>query len=215
MKKTIGGVLLMLALLSFGPAAVMKPETKGGCYLFGMGNLVNRLGSEGDYRFGTNDFCITSAHLNFGFGLGVSYYVWKNLFLALESNLNLSGSATMTDPSDEDTVKVDTYQNLSAFLILGYDIVRSQSSAVSLSGGGGINLLLNAESKRYTSELGYIAAIAAPERKVNAAFIAGISGERMFSRHLGVTGMLRFLIVAGADKTRTAFQLLAGLLLRI
>jgi len=52
-------------------------------------------------------------------------------------------------------------------------------------------------------------------RNAGSPKVAGIGGERMFSRHLGVTGMLRFLIVAGADKTRTAFQLLAGLLLRI
>ena len=65
-------------------------------------------GSEDEYVMGENDFPVTPAHTPLGFGADFAYSFTKNIAIALEARYILSSEVALIDPSDQDTVEINT-----------------------------------------------------------------------------------------------------------
>ena len=177
--------------------------------VFGKFNTVP--GYEGTYEEGVNDFPIVSDYQNYGLGLGLTF--GKTLFAGIEGHYNFSGKATLTDPSDDDTVQVDTYRYACGFFTLGVNLMRSQSVRLYINGGGGIRYNLDAEVKTYTSELGFETLIDPPEKKILTEAFGGVGVEIYFSPSTGVVLNGRYSYV-NFESPQTSLVVLAGVVYR-
>lgn len=176
-------------------------------YLFGKANFVASSGSESDYKPGENDFPLTSSHKNYGAGFGLT--IGSTLFIGVEGHYNLNGKAILTDPSDNDTVEVDTEKYISGFLTLGLNIVKSRSFRLYISGGGGSCRYSEGETKTYVSELGYETEIYPPEEKSCLAGFGGAGLELYINRSSGLTLAGRYLYL-NLEKSQTVLMAMAG-----
>ncbi len=200
-------VTLITVLLFFSTSLVYSDTN---LYLFGKSNFVMASGSEDDYRPGENDFPIASSFNNFGFGLGLMIDS-KKVFYGLEAHYTLSSNTTLTDPSDDDKVDVDTYEHISGFLTIGFNLVHKPNLRFFINGGGGVSLVLDAEMKTYTSQLGFETQIE-PPRKYPLTVFGGIGAVLNFSNSLGLwlNGRYQYLAL---DVPESAVVLLAGFVL--
>ncbi len=182
-------------------------------YVFGKGNFSGSTGSEEDYEEGVNDFPIASSYQTFGIGFGLTS--GKTAFIGFEGHYNMSGKVTLTDPSDNDTVDIDTYKYASGFVTIGFNIVRSRATRFYISGGGGIHLIVEKlEAKMYVSDLGYETAIEPAGRRSHAAGFGGAGLELYISKTMGVFVGGRYLFYSLEGETRSALTALVGIVTR-
>ncbi len=180
-------------------------------YVFGRGNFVGSSGSGDDYREGENEFPLVSAYQNYGAGLGLTF--GKVVFAGIEGHYNLSGKATLTDPSDDDTLKINTYRYASGLFTLGVNLVRNQTVRLYINGGGGVRYNLDAETKSYISELGFGVIIDPPEKEFLLEAFGGVGFELYLSRTTGLFFNGRYSYV-NFDDPQMAVVVLAGLVYR-
>lgn len=177
-------------------------------YLFGRCNFVRTTGSASDYQEGVNDFPIASSHQNYGLGLGL-VLDYGGGFIGLEAHYNLSSKTTLTDPSDDDTVEIDTYKNYSGYLVFGLNLVRSRSADFFLNSGIGVVYSPDAETKTYTSHLGYETEIEPPEKKYPFSGFGGIGLRLKLSSSTAVLFSGRYLYIA-LEEPQTMYVVIAG-----
>jgi hypothetical protein len=199
---SILGCLVLLSTLAYGDSHF---------FVFGKGNFIGSSGSSDDYVEGENEFPIVSAYKNYGVGFGLSF--GKVVFAGIEGHYNLSGKATLTDPSDNDTVEVNTYKNASGIFTLGVNIVRNQTVRLYINGGVGVRYNLDAEIQTYTSELGYEVEIEPPEKKFLLEAFGGLGLELYLSQTTGLFFNGRYSYV-DLDDPQMAIVVLAGLVYR-
>jgi hypothetical protein len=196
----IGVCLVSVSALAYGDSQIS---------VFGKFNAVP--GYEGTYEEGVNDFPIVSDYQNYGLGLGLTF--GKTIFAGIEGHYNFNGKAILTDPSDGDTVQVDTYRYASGFFTLGVNLMRSRTVRLYINGGGGIRYNLDSEIKTYTSELGYETEIDPPEKKYLTEAFGGVGVELYFSPSSGVVLNGRYSYV-NFESPQTYFVVLAGVVYR-
>ena len=182
-----------------------------GIYLFGKGRFVNSSGSASDYEAGVNDFPTASSYATLGFGLGLTTSSGQIIF-GLEAQYNLSGEAAMTDPSDSDTVEIDTYKYITGLAILGVNIINNSSLRFFINGGAGISYASNVKMKTYTSAYGFEVEIEPPDTKYPFTAFGGVGVVLKLSPHTGilVSGRYQYL---GTDQPQTAIVAQGGLVL--
>lgn len=180
-----------------------------GIYLFGKGRFVNSSGSEADYEAGENDFPITSSYSTLGFGLGLTTTHGRLIF-GFEAQYNLSGKATLTDPSDNDTVEIDTYEYIAGLATVGVSIFDGPNLQFFINGGAGVSYAKDIEMKTYTSALGYETEIESPDTQYPFTAFAGVGAVWKFSSHTGllVSGRFQYL---ETDEPQTAIVIQTGL----
>ena len=196
----IGVCLVSVSALAYGDSQFS---------VFGKFNAVP--GYEGTYEAGVNDFPIVSEYQNYGMGLGLTF--GKTIFAGIEGHYNFNGKAILTDPSDDDTVQVDTYRYASGFFTLGVNLMRSRTVRLYINGGGGIRYNLDAEIKTYTSELGFETLIDPPEKKFLTEAFGGVGVEIYFSPKSGVVLNGRYSYV-NFESPQTSVVVLAGIVYR-
>lgn len=189
----------------------VNANAKGDLLIFGAMNFINSSGSASDYKEGENDFPITKAHQNSCFGLGISFPLSKNLFFGLEGNYNMGGKATLEDPSDNDTVEIDTSKNANLFLTLRLNILSQSSFNLFLNGGAGLNYILEKETKIYTSKFGYETQILPPKNKTNLTGFGGMGILYKMSESIGLFLNARYLYISTEDLPTNGFVVLGGL----
>lgn len=199
---SILGCLVLLSTLAYGDSVF---------YVFGKGNFIGSSGSSDDYVEGENEFPIVSAYKNYGVGFGLTF--GKVVFAGIEGYYNLSGKVTLTDPSDDDTVEVNTYKYASGIFTLGVNIVRNQTVRLYINGGGGVRYNLDAETQAYTSELGYEVEIEPSEKKYLLEAFGGVGLELYLSQTTGLFFNGRYSYVDFEDP-QMAIVVLAGLVYR-
>ena len=174
---------LILAMITVSGFAQGK---KTALSLFGGIHSVLKYGSENDYSPGENDFPTTPAHTPPTFGLSFLYQFSGFLGLEVDGRYTLSSKVTLTDPSDGDTVAVDTLQHagltLNALFFLG-----SGSFRPYLALGAGGDMALGAKEQTLATSLGYTVTFAPPEKKAEILADAGFG----FFLGLGPTFGLR------------------------
>ena len=181
-------------------------------YLFGKGNFIGSAGSESDYVVGENEFPIVSSHQNYGAGFGLT--VGKQAFFGIEGHYNLSGKVTLTDPSDNDTVEVDTYKYISGFLTIGFNVVSKRVMRLYINGGGGVIRYLDAdETRSYVSQLGAETDLEPVDKKTPLSGFGGVGLEIYFSQSGGIFLNGRYLFVDVEDAP-PIFTVVAGFVFR-
>ncbi len=191
--------IFCLALTTWGYGAVQF-------YTFGKANFNNALDT--GYEAGANDFSTQAAYSTYGTGCGLT--AGSRIFFGLEIHYNLNGTATLTDPSDNDTVVIDTYKYASGFLTLGLNIVQSTGFRLYIQGGGGIAYGIEIKTKTYTSSLGFETIIEPPKKKTPIVGFGGLGLEVYFSRGIALMVQGRYQYLA-SDDAQSAVVAMGGL----
>lgn len=161
--------------------------------LFGGWNRVFEYGSEDDYVLGENDFPVTPAHSPFQFGTALAFSLTDKIGLELDGRYALSSKVSLVDPSDQDTVEINTAKHYSITLNFVYRFLNGRLRPYVLLGGG-IDKLV-AEEETYTSEYGFEIEFLAPEKTTDpvANIAAGI--QFFILSRLGARLDLRYSII--------------------
>jgi hypothetical protein len=178
-------------------------------YILGKINFMGATGSEDSYKEGENDFPVASSFSTMGFGLGFTTSI-KPVFFGLEAHYNLSGTTILTDTSDNDTVKINTYKYASGFLTLGVDFLKNQKLALFMNTGIGLSYALNPEMKTYVSQYGYETEIEPPEKKYFLTAFAGLGLKIYFNPVLGFLLNTRYQYM-DQEEPQSAICLSAGI----
>jgi len=198
-------ILISILILSLTNFVYSKTDL----YLFGKGNFMNSSGSEADYKAGENDFPLASSYNTMGFGFGVTTGSGV-VFFGLEAHYNLNGETTLTDTSDNDKVKIKTYEYVSGFITVGFNVIKNSTLRCFVNGGAGVSYSIDAEVKTYMSQFGYETLIEPPEGKYPITAFGGIGLVINISQSLGLFVNGRYQYMA-QDQSQTSIITLLGL----
>jgi len=183
--KNISKILTVILCLAFLTTWGLSTTN---IYVFGKGKF--NFETEGDYVEGENDFSNTAAYNTYGVGVGL--VSGGSSFFGIEIHYNMPGTTTLTDTSDNDTVEIDTYQAVAGMLTFGFNIVNSAKLRFYLQLGGGGAYAMGAETKTYTSSLGFETLIEPPDTKFAILGFGGAGVQFFFSEKIGVMGSVRY-----------------------
>jgi len=140
---------------------------------------------------GENDFPVTPSHTPPYFGLSFSYVITKNVKAELDWRYVFSSKIILSDPSDDDTVEIDTAKQYFVSLNVVYQCLQGKFRPFVLVGGG-INKLL-AEAGTFVSEYGYEIELGIPDKTTAlfAQFGGGI--DFLLSSSFGLLADVRFV----------------------
>jgi outer membrane protein W len=190
MKKVLAFGVLIAVLFSYG----LAQDKKNLVSLFGGVNSVIQYGSEDDYAPGENDFPVTPAHNPLCFGLSYLHLFSGRFGLELDGRYTLNSRVTLSDPSDGDTVDVDTLKHagltLNALLFLSGGSLRPYFAL-----GGGGDFVVNAKEQTLTTRLGYLVTFAPPANKADLTADAGVGLLVGFGPSLGLRLDIRYIFL--------------------
>lgn len=211
MKKSKSSLILIL-LVFLCPAVITTLSGATTLYPFASFDWLKQVGENADYQAGINDFCITDAHQTTAIGLGLT--TGGALHFGFELQYTLKGTALMHDPSDGDTLSIDTYARALATVLAGYKVIDSSNLTLAIEAGGGGLFMLGAEDKIYTSGHGLETTIMAPEKTTSAQVFAGIALNYFFSKSMGLHLGARYFFYLLTPKQQS-FSAQAGLAFRL
>ncbi len=161
--------------------------------IFGGINHMFRYGAEEDYVLGENDFPVTPSHTPANLGASFTLFLNEKIALELDGRFTLSSKITLVDPSDNDTVAIDSTKHYSLTLNFLFQFLEG-SLRPYLIFGGGIDKLL-AEDKTYRSEYGFEVDFLAPDKTIDP--VANLGGGMCFyvSSILAIRLDLRYVII--------------------
>jgi outer membrane protein W len=201
MKKMVIAIILVF----FISALSLADEEKNQISILGGINMVSESGCESCYEPGVNDFPITPKHNNISLGFSYARFVSSNVGVEVDFRYHLSTEVTLTDPSDQERVEIDTLNNYS---ITGNILYKFPAAVIQpyIIGGVGMNILSPYE-KEFTSDQGSIIIITSPEKTNNLLYNvgAGIIAGSSIALRLDV----RYSVVSNIDVK--GIQLMAGL----
>jgi outer membrane protein W len=204
MKKM---VVIILAVVYFAGFASGEEKKWQLSFLAGI-QRVSAFGSESDYVAGENDFPVTPSHSSLGGGVSLGYLFNKRLSLEFGTRYYTRSTATLLDPSDQDTVEIKTAEHLSLsanfMLWAGQGKVRSY-----LTVGAGIDNIF-AEDKTYTTNYGYEIEFLAPDRKVDFSFNLGVGFQSYLAANFGIAVTARYVVIYSSPSHVKSMDLMAG-----
>jgi hypothetical protein len=155
----------------------------------GIGHIF-AYGSEKNYVQGENDFPVTPAHTPPYLGLSFSSFLTETLKLELDGRYAFRSRITLIDPSDDDSVEIDTAAQSFLSLNICYQCIRCNFRPYLLVGGG-VNWIAVKE-KTYTTYLGYEIDFSGPEKKTALMLQMGWGLDVPFGPSLGARVDVRF-----------------------
>lgn len=183
----------LVFVLVFGIAAgtVLGQTKKMQFSLFGGINPIFEYGSIEDYSLGENDFPVTPSHTPPYFGLAFSYFLTKNVKAELDWRYVFSSEVNLLDPSDDDSLEIDTSKQHFVSLNVLYQFMPNKFRPYVLVGCG-LNKVL-AEAGTFVSEYGYEIELSIPDK--TTAFFAQIGGgiDFLLSSSFGLLADVRFV----------------------
>lgn len=202
----IGLLVTYLSIFFFVPQAYAQ---KFQVSLFGGWNQVFKYGSENDYVLGENDFPVTPSHSLFLFGGALAFSITDDIGIELDGRYVLSSKVILEDPSDQDTVEIDTAKHYSITLNVVYRFLKGRLRPYVLLGGG-IDKLL-AKEEAFTSEYGFQIEVVPPEKTTD--IVANIAAGVQFYLHsrLGARLDLRYSIIFDDPDNQNSLSLTFGL----
>ncbi|MCK5055303.1 MAG: hypothetical protein KAT34_01500 [Candidatus Aminicenantes bacterium] len=173
--------------------------------LFGAYHSFLSSGSAADYVVGENEFPITDSHGCFGLGLSFTNRVSGSLSWGIEAGYNIGSTAVIRDPSDNDSVEIDTYQHILAFGTIGYRflerLIQGNKISCFVRTGAGIYYLPGTLSTdTYTTAHNYIIEIEPTDKRIGFAGFAGAGVEVTVYRNFGIVLSGRYLYIASQQK---------------
>ena len=208
MRKTGFSILILFIIVGLGFAQEQRFQLS----ILGGANHVFEYGSEDDYILGENDFPIVPSHTPINFGLSFTIFFTDIIGVELDGRYFLSTPMILEDPSDLDTVEVDSskHYSLTANLIvqLGSGTVRPYVVL-----GGGFDKLL-AEDQTYITEYGYDVDFLAPENTIDVLVQAGAGIMFFFVDRAGLRLDARYVHIFSDPDDVRSINGTAGLFIR-
>lgn len=161
--------------------------------VFGGINHVFTYGSEQDYVFGENDFPVTPSHTPFNFGAAFSAFLTHNIAVELDGRYTLSSQVTLIDPSDNDTVAIDTTKHYTFTLNVLYRFLEGKIRPYVVFGGGVDKLM--GEDKTYVTEYGWDVEFIAPVITLDPVANIGGGVHYFVSPNLAIKAELRYVLI--------------------
>jgi len=211
MRKIWTGILLGAWAAGFVLAAA---EQKRFQVSFGAGGgLVLGYGSQADYRPGENDFPVTPKHTSWAFS-GAARYLFKARWgIEARGAFYPKSKVTLTDPSDGDTVVIDTAGHFEITANAVFYIVRREKLGVYLLGGAGFDKIL-AKDQSFTSSKGAGVFLGVPDKTIDALVLAGSGFEFDLSRKIGIKLDVHYRLILAKPSSIQSVDLTAGFFLR-
>ena len=176
-------------------------------------NFVGKYGSVDDYIAGENDFPVTPSHRNSVITGSLSYTFYKNFGFLLKSSYHMRTSVSLEDPSDGDSVEVNTSPHFSLSLNLEYSFQTGRFQPFLYIGGGFDKLL--AKDEVYTSSYGYEIVFLKPEKSVDPMFNFGGGVDFKLFSSLFLRVRLEYTLIFSNSENIGSFETSAGLCLEL
>jgi opacity protein-like surface antigen len=216
MKYFLILILIIICVLNVGAESTDKANNGKGKFqvlLFGGINSVSEYGSIEDYVQGGNDFPVTPGHLTSVFGAAVIVNFNSKLALEVGGRFYPRTETTLEDPSDGDTVVIDTAKHFSINANLIYWLGKGNFVPY-LTAGTGFDLI-QVDDEVYTSELGFDIEFPAPDRKGDLLFNVGAGVQYWFTGSLGVFMDARYIMIFAKPDSIGSINVTAGLSFKI
>ncbi len=186
-------------------------------FISGLGgiNKVFEYGCTCDYEQGVNDFPLTPSHTTGTFGLSVGTLFTQGLGIEVDARFHTGTQLTLSDPSDGDSVTLDSSQHYSLTANLLYQFLDAQFRPYMLAGAG-IDTLIGAKEQTLTTEYGYLVTFYPPEKKTD--FVANFGAGFIYYAfgNVGLRLDVRYSIIPKTDEhvTISTLNATAGLAIR-
>ncbi|MBN2245985.1 MAG: outer membrane beta-barrel protein [Candidatus Aminicenantes bacterium] len=212
MKKAVLLIsIIIILLLSTAVAEDLRTHVT----LTGGANHHFEYGSVDDYIPGENSFPVMPAHDASSFGLSFAYFFNPSLGLEIDGAISSSSQVTLTDPSDIDTVEVETARHFSLTFNVLYQRLLGRFNPY-LALGAGFDRL-SAEDQKLISAYGYEIVMLAPPEGERVDFTIGAGGGLNFFifKNIGLRLDIRYFIIFDDPHNVRTVSLKAGLCFRI
>lgn len=212
MKKAVLWILMIMVILQSG---LVAESFKTHITLSGGINHHFEYGAVDDYVPGENSFPVMPAHTPSSFGLSFAYFFNQSLGLEVDGRISSSSRLTLTDPSDMDTVEVDTARHLSLTFNVLYQMLIGRFNPY-IAAGAGFDRL-SAEDQILESAYGYEIVMLAPPEDERVDFIigAGAGMNYFIFKNVGLRLDIRYFIIFDDPQNVRTVSLKAGLCFRI
>ncbi|MFC2160622.1 hypothetical protein ACFLRX_03095 [Acidobacteriota bacterium] len=144
---------IFVFILGLVAGTVFAQKKKFQFSIFGGIDPIFEYGAIEDYSLGENDFPVTPTHTPPYIGLSLSYFFVNNFKVELDWRYVFNSNVTLTDPSDGDTLEIDTSKQYFSSLNVVYQCSQRIFRPYFLAGVG-INKMI-AEKASYITEYGY------------------------------------------------------------
>jgi outer membrane protein W len=172
-------------------------------------NHVFPYGSEADYVLGANDFPVTPAHTPPNLGASFALYLKDNIALELDWRYTLSSKLTLTDPSDQDEVEIDSSKRHTVTLNFIYRFLRGNVKPYIVLGGGFDKIA--AKDQSYTTKYGFEVDFLAPDKTVDPLANLG-AGVQFFVRPtIAIRLDLRYVMIFAEPDNLSGLNGVAGI----
>ena len=202
------GSLILVILLGICTAHPYAQDIQA--YVFGGWYQVFEYGEEEDYVMGENDFPVTPSHASFNLGAALALFFTSRLGVELDVRYALPTEVTLVDPSDLDTVKIDTAKHYTLTLNLVYRVLGKRLTPYFLVGGGMDKLM--AKEEIALSEYGYEIEFSPPAKTTNTVANIGGGLEVFLLSNLGARVDVRYSIIFDDPHNQNSLNVTGGLL---
>ena len=208
MKKLNCLIVLLMITVSFSFAQQKKAQFS----LLGGINHVFEYGSIENYISGKTDFPVVPSHSPLNIGLALAFFFSDFVGLEFDGRYTQSTSVTLQDPSDQDTVELDTSKHYTLTANFIFQMPRGTIRPYFLIGAG-IDAI-SADDQIFTSDFGYEVEILAPESKSD--FLAqGGGGILIFmSQEFGLRIDARYIYIFADPNKVKSINATAGIFVR-
>jgi len=212
MKKAVLWILMIMVILMTG---IDAESFKTHITLTGGINHHFEYGSVDDYSPGENSFPVMPAHTPSSIGLSFAYFFTRSIGLEVDGGISSSSRVTLTDPSDMDTVEVETAKHLSLTFNVLYQMQVGKFNPY-LTVGAGFDRL-SAEDQILESAYGYEIIMLAPAEDERLDFTIGAGGGMNYFifKNVGLRLDVRYFIIFDDPQNVKTVSLKAGLCFRI
>jgi hypothetical protein len=211
MRKILFFILMMVYVTGFAAAETAGEKRLQLSVLAGI-HKVTGYGSQEDYRPGENDFPVMPSHQSSSLGISLAYSLTKKAVFELAGRYYFSSKVTLEDPSDQDTLEINSAKHFSVTVNFIYRLSGKAFSPFLVAGGGIDNLV--AKDETYISEYGYEIEFLAPEKKMDLMFNLGGGIQYSFSLGFGMVIDVRYVMVFDKPSNVKSLNLMAGFFLK-
>jgi len=191
MKKTALILAALLAVAAMGQAQSGKVQITA---FYGV-NQHYEYGSVEDFVSGYNHFPVMPAHSPRNFGGSFAYFFTR--WFGLEYDMRSTGrtEVTLTDPSDGDTLTIQTPKHLSITLNVLLEPLQGRISPYLLLGGGISRV--QAVDETYITEYGFEVIMQTPseDSRVDLLVQAGGGVNALVFKYFGLRADVRYMVV--------------------
>lgn len=180
--------------------------------LFGGINHLFQYGSEKNYVPGENDFPVTPSHTPAIMGVSLAYALSDSLALEVDGRYTFSTKVTLVDPSDQDTVDVDTSKHFSLTLNLIYQFPAGNLKPYLVAGGGLDSV--STEERTYVSAHGFEITVEPPESATDALINFGAGFIYSVSEVIGIRLDVRYVLILAQPESVKSLNAVLGATLR-